>query len=434
MEKRVGFISFRFAGTDGVSLETQKWADIFEENNCQCFYFGGELETSAESSMLVPEAHFQHPDIKRMYEECFAGNRPRPAALTEELHHYRVILKKRLYEFIETFDIDLLVPENALTIPLNPPLAMALTEVIAETNIRTIAHHHDFFWERKRFLTNCVWDILNSCYPPHLHPIAHVVINTSAQNQLALRTGISSTLIPNVMKFEEPPPGKDDYNSDVREALGLQDGELLILQPTRVVQRKGIEHAIELVARLGMKASLVISHASGDEGYEYQQRVREYADIMGIRALFDQHIIGEQRGRDDEGAKIYSLYDVYPYADLVTYPSLIEGFGNAFLEAIYFRKLILVNNYSIYSHDIKPKGFDVIEIDNFVSAATIEYTRSVLGDAARIEKMVEKNYRLGCQYFSYSILNTKLWYIVKSLWGEDIPGGCVDIPAGRPGR
>ena len=27
---KIGFISTRFAGTDGVSLETQKWATIFE--------------------------------------------------------------------------------------------------------------------------------------------------------------------------------------------------------------------------------------------------------------------------------------------------------------------------------------------------------------------------------------------------------------------
>ncbi len=29
MQKNVGFVSFRIAGTDGVSLEIGKWADIF---------------------------------------------------------------------------------------------------------------------------------------------------------------------------------------------------------------------------------------------------------------------------------------------------------------------------------------------------------------------------------------------------------------------
>jgi len=276
MRKNVGFVSFRIAGTDGVSLETMKWAEVFEANNCACYYLGGELDTPAERSMVVEEMHFKHHAIREIYGQAFGGTE-RTRELTNLLHHYRELLKDRIYDFIRTFKIDLLVTENAITIPLNLSLGMALTEVISETGIYTIAHHHDFFWERKRFLVNCVWDIMNACYPPHLNSIQHVVINSSGQNQLALRTGVGATLIPNVMDFERPPNPPDEYASDVRSALKIDDDSFLILQPTRVVQRKGIEHAIELVARLGVKATLVISHASGDEGYEYQDRVKQYA-------------------------------------------------------------------------------------------------------------------------------------------------------------
>ena len=62
--------------------------------------------------------------------------------------------KAKLYEFIENFKIDMLIAENALTIPLHVPLGLALTEIIAETQIPTIAHHHDFYWERVRFTVN----------------------------------------------------------------------------------------------------------------------------------------------------------------------------------------------------------------------------------------------------------------------------------------
>ena len=417
MKRNIGFISFRLSGTDGVSLETKKWAEIFERNDCNCFYFGGELDAPPEVSHVAPEAHFTHPDVKRLYDIAFSQPR-RPRELTVGLHEIRVTLKDALYEFVKKFDIDVLVPENAITIPLNVSLGMAITEFIAETGIKTIAHHHDFFWERKRFLRNCVWDYLNQCYPPHLNAIHHVVINSSGANQLALRTGISSTTIPNVMEFEKPAPGIDDYNADVREALGVAEDELLILQPTRVVQRKGIEHAIELVARMNLPAKLVISHASGDEGYEYQTRVREYADLMGIDAIFVDDIIDDYRTTTPDGRKVYSLQDIYPHADLVTYPSLIEGFGNAFLEAIYFKKPIVVNNYSIYSHDIKPLGFDVIEMDDFISNRTVEATKALLSDPDRVRAMVEKNYEIALKYFGYRVLETKLWYIVKSLFGE----------------
>jgi mannosylglucosylglycerate synthase len=417
-DRRIGFISFRISGTDGVSLETKKWAKVFEEMGGHCFYMAGELDTDPEVSFLAEEAHFRHPEIGKLYGASF-NNQFRPVELTEGIHRYREILKVKVREFIDRFKLDVLIPQNTLTIPLNVSLALALTEVIAETGIPTIAHHHDFFWERKRFLTNCVWDYLNCAYPPHLPTVQHVVINSSAQNQLALRTGISSELIPNVMDFEHPPAEPiSDYNRDVRKAFGIDDDELFVLQPTRVVQRKGIEHAIELVARLKRKAVLVISHASGDEGYEYQQRVMEFAELLGIRALFVDHQIDDTRKVLDSGEKVYTLQDVYPHADLVTYPSLQEGFGNAFLETIYFRKPILVNNYSIYSHDIKPKGFDVIEMNDFISDSTVEYTMSVLDNPERVQQMVETNYTLGLKHYSHAVLRTNFRSLMSNFFGE----------------
>jgi len=417
-QKNIGFISFRISGTDGVSLETKKWADIFDRFGFKSFFMAGELDTDPEVSFTVDEAHFKHPEALRIYKQAFNGGDARPKKLSQDIHSFRDLLKDKIYQFIEKFNLDMIVPQNTLTIPLNVPLAMALTEVIAETNIPVIAHHHDFFWERKRFLRNCVWDYINASYPPHLNSIHHVVINSSAQNQLALRTGISSTLIPNVMNFEHPEPPIDDFNADVRKVFGIDEDELFVLQPTRVVQRKGIEHAIELVARLDRKAVLVISHASGDEGYEYEQRVKEFAELLKIRALFVSESIGDSRGYTEKGDKIYSLQDIYPHADLVSYPSLQEGFGNAFLEAVYFRKPILVNNYSIYSFDIKPKGFEAVEMDNFISQSTVDETNKLLENPAEIKRITDKNYNLSLKHYSYTVLQNKLRGLVEDIWGR----------------
>ena len=394
-----------------------KWADVLERNGHRCFYLAGELDTPPERTYVVPETHFIHPEIKHLYNLAFF-NTNRPRELTLGLHKYRDLLKDKIYEFVRMFDIDILIPQNVITIPLNLSLGMALTEYIAETGMPTIAHHHDFFWERMRFLQNCVWDYLNSCYPPHLSTVQHVVINSSAQNQLALRTGISSTIIPNVMEFEVQPAPTDEYAKDVRKAIGLKDGAYLILQPTRVVQRKGIEHSIELVRRLGMDAVLVISHASGDEGHEYEQRVREYAELLGVNAIFVQDIIDDHRGRTQDGKKIYSLQDVYRHADLITYPSLQEGFGNAFLEAIYFRKPVLVNNYEIYFYDIKPKGFDVIEMDGFITDSTVSATVEALSNPSRVQEMTDLNYKLGQEYYSFTVLEQKLQSLFRTFFGR----------------
>ena len=276
---RLGFISTRIAGTDGVSLETEKWAEVFKSEGFECFYFAGELDRPPEKSMLYEKAHFKHPVIKELHRQCY-GVTVRNRSTTKQIYALKVEMKDALYEFMEKFDLEILVPENALTIPLNIPLGLALTEVISETGIPTIAHHHDFFWERQNFVTNAVWEYLNMAFPPHLPHIHHAVINSSADNQLSLRTGVSAMVIPNVMDFDNPPPSvatdadgrisgmtvapeKDDYTRNVRSDLGVADDELLILQPTRVVKRKGIEHAIELVSRLKQEQFLVVVGASG---------------------------------------------------------------------------------------------------------------------------------------------------------------------------
>ncbi|MBC2736084.1 MAG: glycosyltransferase family 4 protein [Desulfobacteraceae bacterium] len=408
----VGIVATRLAGTDGVSLEAEKWAQVFETAGFNCFYFAGELDTPEAHSYLIPEAHFRHPDILDIYQHCF-GVQKRSIQVTEKIHRTTQWLKEQLYRFIEKFDIQLLVPENALAIPLNLPLGIALTELISETAIPTIAHHHDFFWERQHFLTNAVWEYLNMAFPPHLPSIRHVVINSSADNQLGLRTGISATVVPNVMDFDHPPAPPDAYTLDVRENLGIEEDSLLVLQPTRVVKRKGIEHAVELVRRLGRKATLVISHASGDEGHDYEQRVREYSRMMGVETRFVSQIINEKRGQTEDGRKIYTLEDIYPYADLVTYPSDFEGFGNAFLEAVYFRKPIVVNIYSIYQVDIQPKGFEVIQLDGYVTEEAVQKTLQVLDDPALRQQMVDRNFEIARRCYSYQVLKRRLGGLIQ---------------------
>lgn len=412
--KNVGIISTRLAGQDGVSLESAKWESVLEEEGFTCFYFAGELDRPPDHSYLVAEAHFNHPEIKDLNQKCF-GVTERDRAVTRKIQKIKQNLKDHLYEFVEKFDIDLLIAENCLTIPMNLPLGIALTEFIAETNITTAAHHHDFYWERDRFMINAVSDYLNMAFPPNLSVIRHIVINSFGDEQLSLRTGISARILPNIMDFENPPPPPDEYASDVRQALGIEDDELLILQPTRVVKRKGIEHAIELVHRLGMKAKLVISHASGDEGPDYEQRLREYTKLMNVNTIFVSDIIDEERGVTKDGRKIYTLADIYHHADLVTYPSTFEGFGNAFLEAIYFRKPIVVNVYSIYLKDIKPKGFSVIELDGYVTQAAVEQTKHVLADPKFCQEMVDHNYELGKKFYSYAVLRNRLKSAMKEL-------------------
>lgn len=442
--RHIGFISTRFAGTDGVSLEAAKWSAVMERMGHQCFYFSGESDRPQDQSYIVPEAFYRHPVIDVINQTAYAGDwghlhegrrtHPeieglhqdffsvyiRPAQVTKQVQDLKDYLKEHLYKFARLFQLEALIIENALTIPLNLPLGLALTEFIAETGYPVIAHHHDFYWERQRFMNNSVQDYLAAAFPPSLPSIRHVVINSIQARQLASRVGLAAMVIPNVMDFDTPPPPPDDYAASARADLGLAANEYLILQPTRIIQRKGIEHAIELTRRLGLPARLVISHAAGDEGTDYEKRVREFAAFLDVTVDFESAIVGSERGYTPHGRKIYTLGDIYPYADLVTYPSAIEGFGNAFLEAIYYKRPLLVNNYSIYEADIKPKGFRVVEFDGFISEKTLADARNILVHPEQACENCEHNYELARRYYSYSMLERRLKLLLSDCFGEVI--------------
>lgn len=396
--KRIGFVSTRISGTDGVSLEIEKWAAVLESMGHTCFFIAGLCDDRpAERSFLIPEAHFRHPEIEAINVEAFGG-RLRAPSLSDRVRDLTQRIGAQLRTAIEHFDLDVIIAENCLTIPMNIPLGLALVETVMETPVACIAHHHDFVWERERFLVNCVDDYLVTAFPPRLAQIDHVVINTQAAREFSQRTGLSCTVIPNVMDFDQAPAGAGARG--LRAALGLAEDDIMVLQPTRIVQRKGIETSIELIRRLDdPRARLVISHSSGDEGDVYGARIADYARLLGVELILAADLI--DAGAGASGAAPFSIWDAYHEADLITYPSTYEGFGNAFLEAVYHRKPILCNRYSIFRTDIEPLGFNTIEIDGFVTDAVLEEVRRVLADGTYRDEMVEQNYLIGLRYFSY---------------------------------
>jgi hypothetical protein len=142
--RRIGFVSTRFAGTDGVSLETAKWATVLERLGSTCFYFAGECDRPPDRSHVVPEAFYRHPDIAALNELAYpaetaamaapggpvgqdgspGSQSARPAAMTDRIHVLREHLKHELRAFVARFEIELLVIENASSIPLNLPLGL----------------------------------------------------------------------------------------------------------------------------------------------------------------------------------------------------------------------------------------------------------------------------------------------------------------------
>jgi len=95
----IGFVSTRLAGTDGVTLETLKWARVCRELGHSTFFCAGELDPAMSPGVLVPEAHFTHPEIMAIQQKCL-GVRVRSPETTGQIHELRHRLKASIAAFV----------------------------------------------------------------------------------------------------------------------------------------------------------------------------------------------------------------------------------------------------------------------------------------------------------------------------------------------
>ena len=416
MGLNAGFVSTRFAGTDGVSLEASKWSRVIEDQGHHCYWFAGKLDKDEDISFPERTADFNDQQNCAINDQLF-GKEAKTVQVAKAIHHVTSGLAASLKAFIQLYDIHFLVVQNALALPMNVPLGLALTDVIAETRIPVIAHHHDFYWERDRYLPlngNKIY--IHKAFPPRLPGVRHVVINSDAKKELARRRGIDATVIPNVLDFGNPPPLDPERAKAFRRSIGLKPNDVMVLQPTRIVERKGIGFAIQLVKALGPeKHKLVITHEAGDEGFAYAGKIDGYARKNGINIRYADKLIEEPFNRLAGKERPFSLWDAYQAADLVTYPSLVEGFGNALVEAIYLKKPLLVNRYKVFVDDIEPLGFDLIKMDGRLTWEVVENIKAVLKNKTLREKMVNRNFQIAATHYSFSNLDGYLSELIASL-------------------
>jgi len=404
-------LATRLAGTDGVSLEAAKVARVLSEHGFDPVLCAGEVDD--REAIHLPEMHFRDPEAVRLGQRAFESDR-RDASLDAALEEGADRLAERLQQVVEQVSPDLLVIQNAWAIPMQLPLAGALARVADASGLPTLSHEHDYAWERERFARNRIPDWLQRYFPWDGPKVRHLAINSLAADSLREHRGLTATVVPNVMDFAAPSPAPDErakIRTEVRAALGLKPDQRLILQPTRVIPRKGIELAIELLGRLrDPRNVLVISHASGDEGSETLTTLQAQAAAANVDLRYE----GERFAPTREPGR-FSLDDAYVAADFVTYPSLYEGFGNALLETIVHRHAALVNRYPVYVSDIAPTGVRFVELDGDVTNAAAAEVDRLLDDPAAREAMAEHNRTVAARAFGMPALRAALEGPLRSL-------------------
>jgi glycosyltransferase involved in cell wall biosynthesis len=381
-------VGARFAGLDGVSLESAKLADALARGGHEMVWFAGEVDEGFSPSTVYEAASFETARNAEIQSLAFGGDDS--AAVREMVETVTPGIESALGSFLDDNGVEGVIVENAWAIPMQLPLAVAIARVVESRGIATVGHHHDFSWERPRFSRCSVPGLIEQVFPPDLPSVAHMVINSLAKRDLAQRRGLDSLVLPNVMDFESEPP-QGDGGVAFRRIAGLDPLDIVLLQPTRVIPRKGIELTIDLASRIDGDPVVVVTHPD-DLHADY------WAGLVSKATELDVDLRLVDAGRD-----IASLASAYAAADLVCFPSLYEGYGNAVVEAVYHRRPVLVNRYSVYVSDIAPLGFGFIEVDGVIANETVtEVNRLVAGESA-YEGLVDRNFAIGRTALSYAV-------------------------------
>jgi len=418
----IGIIITRIGGLDGVSLETEKWITVLKELGHEVFVLAGDVETNRDMVANI-ENITQISDLS-IYQDCclkeqslaFKKDKVDATKLFSLVEYNTAAIMECIVEWSEANEIELLIAENTASIPSHISLGFAIYSAVLELDIPIICHHHDLAWDKGHRFVSSNKDInhfLKTIFPMQHDTATHITINTYAKTQFANKFDVDAYYIPDVVDFSQPFGERTDKSYELRHKLGLADTDIALFQVTKIVRRKGIETAIELIKRIDDNAvKLVITGTYTDD--EKKNYYDELIKLVAELNLSDRVIFGYDIARN------YDLSTIYGASDICTYFSKYEGFGNTFIEAVHAKKPIFVNDYKpVFLQDIGIKGFITTMItDNEITDDAFNQMLSIIYNPKLRKIIGEDNYKIGNKYFSYSVLKNKLKLIIDKIEHE----------------
>ncbi len=441
MPKKIAICHYRVGGTDGTSLEIQKRKEILEKRGHQVYLIAGNRSNGAD--YIIPELEWDDgivPIIKEngfiYFNRKYLGN----SELKKKIEGISRVIEKKLNNIQLKEKFDTVLVHNIFSFGGHIAAAKSFANWIKKFKIPTIATHHDFFWEREEFRiprSNYLKEYMLKYMPPQNPCIKHIVINSLAQHGLKQRNNIESTVLPDIFDFNQKSWTKDKFNEDFLKQFDIKQNDLIIFQATRVIPRKNIEISIDFTETLQKKINrlkskklyngkkinrksriiLILAGYTEDEKRIYLFKLKTKAFENRVLAKFIANNVKAERSFY-YGTKTYSLWDVYAYADLITFPSIWEGWGNQFIEAVFAKKPIVIFEYPVFKKDIKPEGYQIISLGDKIEGKDengfYKLPQKNIDKAANqaikwlldknLDKKLEYNFKIGKQFHDYQIL------------------------------
>ncbi len=415
---RIGLIHYRAGLMDGVSLEMEKWRAVLTG-------MGHSVEIVAGNScpgvdITIPGIEYNDVRNLALNERLYEKGEIETQALFEEIH-------ERSEELLRDFDRELSLPAG-----------LALYMYARDSGKPFISHNHDFWWDRPYYSSPHpgVVEILERYFPPSLENVSHITINSISAGDLLRRRKLRATVVPNVMDFAQQSWTSWEKNLQLRRLAGIAENDVVFLQATRVTERKAIELAVELVARFNSlshvlkgrslytgrefsgRAHLVLTGLTEKRSLGYREKIDALASKLGVNVVdLSYHCCETQK----------EFFQSYSIADIVTYPSILEGWGNQLLEAMFARKPVALFKYAVFKSDIEDSGLSFVDLGNsyileggLVKIADEVFDRAIknlvdlLFNRQKYLAATENNFSIGSEKFGYGTLEGILRELLSS--------------------
>ncbi|MFC1722477.1 glycosyltransferase family 4 protein [Patescibacteria group bacterium] len=421
--KKILMVHFRVGKTDGVSIEMASWRKILESLGYDVRYCAGNESIGAE--YVINDLEQQLNDVVfSLDQEAFGGFKN----YTEEtfIELFNRISNNISVEFqkvVEDFKPTDIIISNIFSVGEGLVAARALLRVLDNAKVNTVLINHDFYWEEIRYKNpSCsfIQEYIKEHLPPVRDYMKYCTINSIARKSLLERMNIDSIVLYDTFDFEHSSWEKNPRTTELLLDNGIDENTFVFLQATRVVRRKNIELTLDFVKEFQDKYSrpkkvvvLLAGYVERRDKY-YLEGLIKYSKIIGVEVVYIGDLLHIK----------YELFDIYPYADVITYPSEYEGFGNQLLEAFNMEKPIVLFEYPVYKTDIKDLGFKVISLGDEISGVrndsglkyisfevnkkTVSELISLIEDFDRLQKINKENKEIARLNFGFQPTKKKL--------------------------
>ncbi len=281
-------------------------------------------------TVVVPELDSRDSYVRTAQQEAYDGRLGQA---------YFRLLEKLKIPFSQLFrKFDRVIAHNMFTMPFN----LAATQVLrgfAEQGVKTIAWTHDLAAANPDYKipSDRAFDLIRERHPS----VKYVTISEARAAEFKKLTGSEvDAVIANGLDFPDTCGITPEVTELVHDDLATS---IILFYPTRILERKNIVFALQIVRALrdlGVKVHLLISGARDP----HNRSSVEY--FVGLKQLAaDLQIHGSVTWVNElffvDQAQLHSLYSV---ADGILFPSRQEGFGLPLLEAAAYRLPVFCSN------------------------------------------------------------------------------------------